>query len=412
MANGGFVARRRRGDRDVSPGPTPDATSRRPTGQRLGWWLSGAASAVWLVAVIVTGSGGRVVENWESAATMLVGSFLAGSSPEGGGAVAFPVFTKALGVPGPVARSFGLMIQAVGMTMASVSILLARRPIHRRTVTLGSIAAVIGFGIGVFGFARSDVAFWPTVIGPAWVKATFSIVLATTSILMIRHLRLERRPGSSQRPHDGRQPHSAGGVGWTARHDVGLVGVAIAGGFLASLTGTGPNIVVFLFLVVLAGVAPKVALPSAIMVMAVVSIAGFVLFGLVDGQLDVTLLDDRVVTVGEAPVDPAIAVGRADLLGLWLAAVPVVVWGAPLGALVASLVAEHQLVRFVAALAAIEVATTFLLVPELRTERVLVVYLIAGLATLPALFILGQRHRARIFGVAGVAPVRPSAPAS
>ncbi|MGI9613211.1 MAG: TSUP family transporter [Acidimicrobiales bacterium] len=353
----------------------------------LGWWLSGAATVVWILAVLVAGSGGRVLDNWESAATMLVGSFLAGSSPEGGGAVAFPVFTKALGVPGPVARTFGLSIQAVGMTMASISILLARRPIHRRAAVVGATAAIVGFGIGAFGFGESDLAFWPPSIGAAWVKATFSIVLATTSFLMIRHLR-----------QAGRHHHDPAGVGWNHRYDAALVVVAVLGGFLSSLTGTGANIVVFLFLVVLAGVGPRVALPTAIIVMTAVSIVGFVLFGLIDGQLDVAMVDDRVVAVGGKPVGAAIADGRSDLLGLWLAAIPVVVWGAPLGALAASIVAERHLVRFVAFLAAIEVATTVVLVPELRSEAALVAYLVLGLAALPTAFVLGQRYRSRVFG--------------
>ena len=362
-------------------------TSVRTAGSGLGWWLSGAATVVWLVVVLATGLGGRVLDNWESAATMLFGSFLAGSSPEGGGAVAFPVFTKALGVPGPVARTFGLSIQAVGMTMASISILLAGRPIHRRAAAVGATAAVVGFGVGAFGFGESDLAFWPPSIGAAWVKATFSIVLATTSFLMIRHLR-----GESRRRHD------PAGVGWNHRYDAALVVVAALGGFLSSLTGTGANIVVFLFLVVLVGVGPKVALPTAIIVMTAVSIVGFVLFGLVDGQLDVTVIDDRVVAVGGKSVSESLADGRSDLLGLWLAAVPVVVWGAPLGALAASVVAEHHLVRFVAVLAAVEVATTVVLVPELRSESALIAYLIIGLVALPAAFVLGQRYRSQVFG--------------
>lgn len=376
--------------------PSAETTERATSGgggSHLAWWLSGVATATWLLAVAVVGLGGRVVDNWESAVTMLFGSFLAGSSPEGGGAVAFPVFTKALHVPGPVARTFGLSIQAVGMTMASISILLSGRLIHRRAVVVGSLAAVAGFGIGVVGFGRPDEAFWPSTIGAPWVKATFSIVLATTSILMIRHLRREKGGPHRDDGGEGRE-----GFGWTRRYDAALLGVALLGGFLSSLTGTGANIVVFLFLVVLAGVRPKVALPTAILVMTAVSIVGFVLFCLIHGQLVLTIVDDRVVAAGGKTVDSTIGEGRADLFGLWLAAVPVVVWGAPLGALVAALVAERHLVRFVALLAAVEVATTFALVPELRSDRVLIVYLIVGLVALPAVFVYGQRYRLRVFG--------------
>ncbi len=268
---------------------------------RLSWGLSGVATVGWAVAVLATGLGSRVVANWEATITMLFGSVLAGSSPEGGGAVAFPVFTKALQVPGPVARTFGLSIQAVGMTMASISILMSGREFHRRAAVVGSVAAITGFVVAVAAFGRPDELFWPPSIGTPWVKASFSIVLATTSILMLRHLRAHgRAEGYVHVP-----------PAWNRRFDAGLVTVAVIGGFLASLTGTGANIAVFLFLVVVADVAPKSALPTAIMAMAAVSIVGLVLFGIIDGQLDVEVVGDRVVAVGSAPAD--LDAGRADL---------------------------------------------------------------------------------------------------
>ena len=363
---------------------SPSSAARR---KRLGWGLSGIVTVVWAIVVLSLGLGSRVAANWEATVTMLFGSVLAGSSPEGGGAVAFPVFTKAMQVPGPVARTFGLSIQAVGMTMATISILLSGRVFHRRAAVVGSAAAVVSFGLAVALFGRSDVLFWPSRIGTPWVKASFSIVLATTSILMLRHLRAHRRQGD--------RLHTS--TVWNERLDVGLVIAAAVGGFLSSLTGTGANILVFLFLVVVADVAPKSALPTAIMVMTSVSIVGFVLFGIIDGQLDVSVVGDRVVAVGSNPAD--LDAGRADLLGLWLAAVPVVVWGAPLGSWAASLVQERHLVRFVAALAAIEVVTTVILVPELRTEPALMLYLMVGLALLPLVFVTLERRRADVFAM-------------
>lgn len=350
-------------------------------GQRLSWALSATAMVVWALVVIGAGLGGRVAGHWESAVTMLFGSFLAGSSPEGGGAVAFPVFTKWLEVPGPVARTFGLSIQAVGMTMAAISIILCRRPFHGRAVAIGSIAGVAGLVLGAGLFGRPDDLFWPPSIGSPWVKATFSIVLATTSIMMLNHLH----------HRDGDHPPTP----WTRRLDIGLAIAAATGGVLASLTGTGVNILVFVFLVSMADVLPKTALPSAVMVMAAVSVSGLVGYGLVDGQLYVAVTDGVVTSVGGKAA--TLDAGRTDLLGLWLAAVPVVVWGAPLGSFVASLVREANLVRFVALLATIEVITTFLLVPELRTEPALMAYLVGGLAVVPAGLLLMRRHRRRIF---------------
>lgn len=346
------------------------------------WAFSILVSGTWAVSVIGFGLGARVAGHWESAVTMAFGSFLAGASPEGGGAVAFPVFTKALDIPASVARTFGLSIQAVGMTSAAVSILVFGRPYHRRAAVIASVAAIVGFVISMLLFGRPDELFWPSSIPGPWVKATFSIVLATTSILMLRHLRHTR--------------HDHGDPIWNTRVEVGLVVTALVGGFLSSMTGTGANIVVFLFLVALIDVPAKVALPSAIMAMASVSVVGLALLGLVDGQLSVEVVEDRVVAVGGQTTD--LAASQADLLGLWLAAVPVVTWGAPLGSWVASRIPEAMLVRFVAVLAAIEVATTVILVPELRRDVTLMAYLALGLIGLPALFVAIQRHRHAVFG--------------
>jgi uncharacterized membrane protein YfcA len=351
------------------------------TPSRLAWALSAAATLAWLVFVVAGGLTERVLHHWEVALTMLFGSFLAGSSPEGGGAVAFPVLTKALDVPGPVARTFGLSIQAVGMTMASIAILANRRPIHVRAAIIGSLAGVVGFAVSVAMFSQPDVVFWPSTAGVGWIKATFSIVLATTALLMWRRLRR------------GDATHET--LAWTPRMDVAIVAVGLAGGLLSSLAGTGANILVFLVLVVLIDVSPKMAVPTVVIVMATVSIVGFVLYGLVDGQLWVEVSGDRVVSVGGTATD--LPAAQTDLLGMWLAAIPVVVWGAPLGSWCAAVVRERYLVRFIALLAAVEVATTFLLVPELRTDPVLFGYLAAGLVLLPVVLIWLQRHRLRVF---------------
>ena len=335
---------------------------------RLAWGISAAATIIWLAVVAVAGLFERVVNNWESAATMLFGSFLAGSSPEGGGAVAFPVFTKALHVSAPVARSFGLSIQAVGMGVATLAILLFRRKIHRRAAVVGSIGALVGFAVATVFFGEHSELFWPSTISAPWIKATFSIVLATTSLLMVRHLR--------------HGDHHDAPLQWNQRIDAALLVAALAGGFVSALGGTGANIVVFLFLVVIVDENPKVALPTAIIVMTVVSVAGLIVYGIVDGQLDVEVTGDLVTSVGGTST--ALDAGRADLLGLWLAAVPVVVWGAPLGSLAASMIPERRLVQFVALLAATEVLTTFILVSELRTNRALLAYLVVGLIALPA----------------------------
>ena len=70
--------------------------------------LPAAIMVIWAGYVSVSGQWDRVSGHWQATLTMIFGSFVAGSTPQGGGAVAFPVFTKVLEVPPPVARSFSL----------------------------------------------------------------------------------------------------------------------------------------------------------------------------------------------------------------------------------------------------------------------------------------------------------------
>src|ERR1700739_93853 len=49
-----------------------------------------------------------LLANWHVALTMVFGSLVGGGTSEGGGAVAFPVFTKLLHIAAPIARSFSL----------------------------------------------------------------------------------------------------------------------------------------------------------------------------------------------------------------------------------------------------------------------------------------------------------------
>lgn len=113
-----------------------------------------------LVYVIAAGEFGRALDRWTSAITMAFGSFLAGASPEGGGGGAFPVFTKVLHVPPEVARSFALSIQAVGMTAASLVIVLTGRPVKWRAIFLGTAAGTIGLLLGLALLGDSSTPYW------------------------------------------------------------------------------------------------------------------------------------------------------------------------------------------------------------------------------------------------------------
>ena len=80
---------------------------------------------------------------------MVFGSFVAGATSMGGGAVAFPVLTKLLAVAPENAKLFSLAIQSVGMTSASFTIVLMRLPVLWRVILPASVTGAVGMLIGL-----------------------------------------------------------------------------------------------------------------------------------------------------------------------------------------------------------------------------------------------------------------------
>jgi uncharacterized membrane protein YfcA len=181
---------------------------------------------------------------------------------------------------------------------------------------------------------------------------------------------------------------------WRVRSGVIMAG--LLGGAASALTGSGVDVFLFLFIVVLAGLHPRVGVPTSIIAMAFVSTVGFVSLGIVDGQLSIAVdAAGDVVAVGGTAVGEALAAGQFDVFGLWLAAVPIVVWGAPLGAFLVHVLREGRLIAFVAGMAALEVISTAIFLDELRSNPALLTFAVVGLAgTMGAVTLLVRnRHR-------------------
>lgn len=188
------------------------------------------------------------------------------------------------------------------------------------------------------------------------------------------------------------------------------------GGVVSVLVGSGADVFVYLALVVLLGLSPRTGVATSVLVMTIVSWLGLIVLGLGDGHLSVDRADGVVTALdgrGVTSVDGMLAwsdtltgasgagldASRFDLFGLWLAAAPVVVWGAPLGSAVSSRITDRQLVRFVVALAALEVISTVIFLDDLRTDVALAIF---GAATLVGAFVvlwLLNRSRQRILGL-------------
>jgi uncharacterized protein len=371
--------------------------------------VSVAVTVLWAVYVTVAGHWPRVGRNWAAAVTMVFGSFVAGSTPQGGGAVAFPVFTKVLEVPSDVARTFSLCIQTVGMGTASAAILINRRVVEWRAVAVGGTAAVLSFVTMLFLVGDPSRPFWPSTLPGAYVRVTFTLVLAGMAFVVYLGTRVLIRKVDTALPP------------MNARLYIALIVAGILGGLASALTGSGADVMIYLFIVVLFGVDPKVGVPSAVLVMTAVSVVGFAILGLANGQLSVELsqgVTGEVVSIGGQAVSgtqiggetlpqfggggTALDPQRFDLFGMWLAAVPVVAWGAPLGSFFASRMKARQLVFFAIGLALAETVSTAIFLDELHQPGGLLLYAVVGLLVLMVGLYLLAKYRRIVFGLPGL----------
>lgn len=345
-------------------------------------------TVVWIVAVTIAGGWGRVGDHLVASATMVFGSFVAGATPQGGGAVAFPVFTKALNVPAEAARSFSLCIQAVGMTSASIAIIVGRRPVVWPAVALGAPTGILAFVATLFLAGDRTQPFWPSSLPGPYVKVTFTLVVAAMAWVVLVGLRTPIRSVSGSLPPIEH------------RLRVALIVAGALGGVASALVGSGSDVFMYLFVVVLFGVRGGIGVPTSVITMAILSVAGFVILGLIDGQLNISLTPDgSVAAVGGDRLAEPLPAARADLFGMWLAAVPIVAWGAPIGAWVASRMSPRALVILALSVAAAEVVSTVLFLDSLRNDVALVIYSVIGAVVAVGGITLLAANRQRLFGL-------------
>lgn len=211
----------------------------------------------WLVYMIATDGWDLFQTGWFMALTMMLGSFIAGASSEGGGAVAFPAMTLLYGITTDVARNFSLAIQSVGMTSAAYLILRRRFPIAVRYLVWAGLGGIPGIIVGALYVAPC--------LGGAYVKMlfvsfwlSFGIVLFYINVLKKRLVR-DRLPTL------------------VLSEKLLLLLVGALGGLLSALLGSGIDIVTFAYVTMRYDLSEKVATPTSVILMAFNSVIGFML---------------------------------------------------------------------------------------------------------------------------------------
>jgi uncharacterized membrane protein YfcA len=306
--------------------------------QAIGWpayvWF---CLIVWGGLALLPGNFVVALAHWPMALVMIGGSLVAGSTPMGGGTIAFPALVLGFHRSPVMARDFGLAIQSTGMTSALLFILRRGIPVEKRLLLWTCAGAIDGLMIGTFvlaGHVPSD-----------WVKLLFATLWMTFGSWLVTGT---WKPSPEARPALGDA-------------NVVLIGVLIGllGGAVASLIGVGVEMVVFATLVLRFGWGPKAAVPTAVCATALVSPIGFLL---------------RVTTAGIHP----------EVFPDWMACVPLVIFGAPLGAFIATKMPRRALLVLIGGLVLVQFTVT---VYQVRPSPAVW----AGMAVLAAVSGLGLR---------------------
>lgn len=283
-----------------------------------GLWLLLFYSA-WLLIVGLGDHWRTVQSHWPIALAMSFGSYIAGSTPMGGGTVGFPVLVLLFGLPGSLGRNFGLAVQSIGMVSAAIYIFSARRPLDRGLLKPALLGALIGTPLGA--------AFVAPFIPDLWVKLTFAVVWCSFGIMHLMKLNeLVNAQGESER--------------WRAwDRSIGLA-IGITGGVVSSITGVGIDMIVYATLVLLYRADLKISIPTSVVLMAFTSVVGI------------------ASNVALSRINPSLYYVDPEVFANWLAAAPVVALGAPFGAIVVNLISRKPTLIIVSVLCILQFVWT------------------------------------------------------
>ena len=279
------------------------------------------AFIVWAIWLVLSGPNlalSNLINNWEVSVTMIFGSMVAGGTSMGGGAVAFPVLTKVLEVPPNEAKIFSLAIQSVGMSAASLTIVAMGTKVEWRFILWASLGGILGIVLGS--------VFLDPILPPVVIKISFTMMISSFAVVLFA-LNKNIRVRNLAIPL------------WGQREQILSIFIGVLGGAISSLVGSGMDITCFSIMVLLFGLCEKVSTPTSVVLMAINAVAGFILHQYFIGDF----------------VKPVV--------NYWLAAVPVVVVGAPTGAILCSLLQRHTVAKILIGLIFIELVSSLILLP-------------------------------------------------
>lgn len=258
--------------------------------------------AVWSYFVVSHDLTHYISKHWPAVLTMIFGSFVAGSSPEGSAAIAYPVYTLILKIQPAVARNFAFAIQSLGMTSASLLILGLKLKLDWNYIKYVTIAGAFGLIFGTY--------YVVPLVSPPMAKLFFVSLWLSFGLVLWYENRHPERYVYEQIQNFGKS-------------DIGrLLLFGFIGGIISSIFGTGINIFTFCLMTIYYGINEKVAVPSSVLIMTMETLLGFFIHAGVIKDFQQLAFE------------------------MWIACIPFVIVFAPLGAYVVSKLPRKAIATF------------------------------------------------------------------
>lgn len=291
---------------DTEPVDTPPSIQPKHSPDLMRYWKAYVIAflVIWVIIAFGFHYWPEISEHWPMSLVMILGSLVAGFTPMGGGTVAFPILVLVFNQAPANARNFGLIIQALGMTSALIFLIGRKVPLPFRLLLGSTGGAALGFLLGTFVIAPNVKA--------SLVKLLFSCLWMSFGLLtLFRNTEICGLKGK-------------GPANVTSTELMGLA-AGLIGGTLASMIGVGVEMCVYTVMVLIFRADLKIAIPTAVSAAALASLEGAALH----------------VWMGD--VDRQAAMN-------WLAAGPIVIFGAPAGTWLVSRIPRIKVLYFVSGL--------------------------------------------------------------
>jgi len=336
----------------ITPEPNPRTNPSASRQDPMFYWKAYVVTflAAWAIVAFEFHYLAEILEHWRMSLVMILGSLVAGSTPMGGGTVAFPILVLVFHQNPSNARNFGLIIQALGMTSALIFLICRKVPLPFLLLAGSTAGAAIGFLTGTF------------VIGPhvqgSLVKLLFACLWMSFGLLtLFRNIEI------CGLKNKGPLPTMSTAL-------IGLI-AGLIGGTLASIIGVGAEMCVYAVMVLIYRADLRIAIPTAVSAAALASLIGAALH----------------LWIGD--IDRAAAMN-------WLAAGPIVIFGAPIGTWLGSRLPRVKVLYFVSGLCVFQFLWTLQQTAHGPTEWIFVaVAMSIGLVLLFTLYKTGKRREKR-----------------